>query len=222
MGNYRHCSGDWDLMCAAEHFACEVHATADLREGNYLEWTVYCPNKPEGIRLLVMLFTCHRRSFAQIIIIHLLFPLDLHPTQYARRNISLSVSSACWLSADEFYRQWRCLGCEFSAGSFCSRCERKFFPVYAMRRIRRAEVWLHSFVTSATDGAECSTSQSGIFNPGKIRRDSLSRRLDGPLSWTGSLEEDFFLCWDLNPGLSCSYTRDFTRQRYALCMNYQF
>jgi len=94
VGNYRHCSGDWGLMCAAEHFACEVHVTADLREGNYLEWIMYYPNKPEGIRLLVMLFTCHGRSFAQIIIIRLLFPLDLHSMKYARRNRSLSVPPA--------------------------------------------------------------------------------------------------------------------------------
>jgi hypothetical protein len=99
VGNYRHCIDDWDLMCAAEHFACEVHVTADLREGNYLEWMMYYPNKLKGIRLLVMLFACHRRSFAQIIVIHLLVPLDLNPMNYARHNsptiADLSVSSAC-------------------------------------------------------------------------------------------------------------------------------
>lgn len=85
-GNYRHCSDDWDLMCAAEHFAREVHVTVDLRAGNYWEWIMFYPNKLEGIRLLVMLCTCHRRSFAQRIVIHLLVPLDLHPVNYARRN----------------------------------------------------------------------------------------------------------------------------------------
>jgi len=47
---------------------------------------MYCPNKLEGIRLLVMLFACHRRSFAQIIVTHLLFPLDVHPMKYAVRT----------------------------------------------------------------------------------------------------------------------------------------
>lgn len=94
VGNYRHCNDDWEFMCAAEHFACGVHVTADLQVGNYLEWTVYCPNKLEGIRLLVMLFARHRRLSAQIVVIHLLVPLDLHPMKYARRN-SPTIADLC-------------------------------------------------------------------------------------------------------------------------------
>jgi len=94
VGNYRHCSDDWDFMCAAEHFACEVHVTTDLGEGNYLEWIMYYANKLEGIILLVMLFTCHTRSFAQIIAIHLLVPLYVHPMKYARRN-SPTIADLC-------------------------------------------------------------------------------------------------------------------------------
>jgi hypothetical protein len=47
---------------------------------------MYCPNELEGIGLLVMLFACHRISLAQLVVIHLLVPLDLHPMKFARRN----------------------------------------------------------------------------------------------------------------------------------------
>jgi hypothetical protein len=105
---------------------------------------MYYPNKLEGIRLLVMSFTCHRRSFAQTIVIHLLLFMDLLATQYAYRN-SPTIADLCQfrlliVSGRILSGVWRCLAFWFSTSSFCSRCERKFSPVYALRRTRGAEV----------------------------------------------------------------------------------
>jgi hypothetical protein len=68
------------------------------------------------------------------------------------------------------------------------------------RHIGGTEVQLHSFLTSALDGGEWSTSRSGRFTPGKETRYLLNRRLGGSQRRSGRFWRKLGLCWDLNPG----------------------
>ena len=64
-----------------------------------------------------------------------------------------------------------------------------------------AEVWLYSFLTSASAGSEWLTLRPSRFTPGKQTHCPLNARLDGPLSRFGRFweEETLFACRDSNP-----------------------
>jgi hypothetical protein len=62
------------------------------------------------------------------------------------------------------------------------------------RHIGEVEVQLHSFLTSALDGGEWSSSSPGRFALGKKAQDSLNSRLSGSQRRMDVLKENFFNC----------------------------
>lgn len=70
----------------------------------------------------------------------------------------------------------------------------KIVAVHAMKAYRGAELWLHSFLTSAPDGGEWLTPSPGLFTPRKERRCSLNRRVDGPQNRSGRFGQNKIFC----------------------------
>jgi hypothetical protein len=64
------------------------------------------------------------------------------------------------------------------------------FPDHAVKAHGGIEVQLHSFLTSALDGGEWSTSRLGRFTPGKECQYPSSRRLGGSQGRSGQFTEE--------------------------------
>ena len=57
-------------------------------------------------------------------------------------------------------------------------------PQQVMKALGTAEVQLHSFLSSALDKSQCSTSRSGRFTPEKGQRYTMNSRLEGTRNWS--------------------------------------
>jgi hypothetical protein len=118
---------------------------------------------------------CELQCSTQIIRV---FYSKLHDTL---QNIACLDRTFSWFSSVPLLIRW-------------DKNDGKIVAVHAVKAYRGAELWLHSFLTSAPDGGEWLTPSPGLFTSRKKRRCSLNRRVAGPQNRSGRFGQIKIFC----------------------------